>query len=330
MNVMIYGLREDEAAYARAYGEKFGFTLHSSHEILKESTAHLAKGCDAAMISVSCSVNAKVAKMLRDGGVRYLLTRSAGIDHMDVDSILSLGIQIANVPAYSPNAVSEHTVMMTLELLRHGLEQQRRIRAHDFSIEGMCGREIHNLTTGIVGTGRIGGAAVENFHGFGGKLLAYDLYPSEKVSKMATYLPLEEVYRQSDILVFLCPLTPQTYHMVDQKTLSKMKDGVLLVNTTRGGLFEWNDVLQGLESGKVGGLAFDVIEGERPFVRKDMSGQRIDHPQFLRLLELPNVVYTTHVAFYTDEAVENMVGIAFENLYHFYTEGRCSNSVLHP
>lgn len=327
MQVMIYGLRGDEAAYAEEYGKKYGYTLKSCHDILSAETAHLAQGCTAAMISVSCSVDARAAKILGDCGVRYLLTRSAGTDHIDIDTVRSLGIEIANVPAYSPNAVSEHTVMMTLEVLRHALEQQRRIRSHDFSIEGMCGREIHNLTTGIIGTGRIGTAAAENFHGFGGKLLAYDLYPSEKAAKYAEYLPLEEVYARSDILVFLCPLTEETQHMVNEKTIARMKDGVVLVNTSRGGLFEWDSVIHALESGKISGLAFDVIEGERPFVRKNMSGQQIDHPQFLKLLEMPNVVYTTHVAFYTDEAVENMVGISFENLRELETRGQCKNSV---
>lgn len=327
MKVMIYGLREDETVYAEEYGRKYGYTLKSCREILCESTAHLAKGCDAAMISVSCSVNAQVAKILQDGGVRYLLTRSAGIDHIDVDTVRSLGIRMANVPAYSPNAVSEHTVMMTLELLRHAKEQQRRIRNHDFTIEGMCGRELHNLTTGIIGTGRIGTAAVKNFHGFGGRVLAYDLYPSEEAAKYAKYLPLEEVFAQSDILIFLCPLTDTTKHMVNKQTISEMKDGVVLVNTSRGGLFELESTIEGLAGGKIGGLALDVIAGEQLFVRRNMSEKQIDHPQFLKLLSMPNVIYTTHVAFYTDEAVENMVGVSFENLRQFETDGSCTNIV---
>jgi len=143
MKIMIYGLRRDEAPHAARYAEKFGWEVKSCHEILQESTAHLAEGCEAVIISVSCFANAATAKTLQRSGVKYLLTRSAGIDHIDVDTVLSLGIKLANVPAYSPNAVSEHTVMMTLEVLRNMREQQKRIEKMDFSIKGMCGRELH-------------------------------------------------------------------------------------------------------------------------------------------------------------------------------------------
>jgi D-lactate dehydrogenase len=327
MKIMLYGLRRDEGPHAVRYAEKFGWEVKSCHEILQESTAHLAEGCDAAFISVSCQVDAATAKILQRGGVKYLLTRSAGIDHIDVDTVLSLGIQIANVPAYSPNAVSEHTVMMTIEVLRNMREQQRRIAQMDFSIEGMCGREIHNLTTGVIGTGRIGTATVQNFSGFGGKLYAYDPYPSDLVAQYAEYLPLEEIYARCDILIFLCPLTDQTKHMVDRKAIQQMKGGVVLVNTSRGALFDWEAVRDGLKEGKIGGLAFDVIEGERPFIRKNMEDTPFEHPVFKELLSMPRTLYTAHAAFYTDEAVENMVGIAFMNLNEFLTTGDCKNKV---
>lgn len=330
MRVLIFGIREGEEQFFYDEDKKnsYGFTYTFSKEMLSMKNIELAKGFDALCIVVSCVITREIAEKLHAYGVRYILTRAAGTDHLDVSAIHRLGMQTANVPVYSPNAISEHTVMLVLMLLRKMREQLDRVEAHNFSLDGLQTRELRNMTAGVIGTGRIGCTTIKNLSGFGCPVLASDLHENEAVKPYAAFRPLKEVLQKSDILIFHCPLTPENHHMISADVIRGLKDGVILINTARGGLFDFSAVLDGLKSGKIAGLGIDVYEGENRFLRKDLTGQPLDDPVFAELLKLKNVIYTTHTAFYTDEAVRNMIGTSLANLKQYITKGYCENEVM--
>lgn len=329
MKVLVFGIREgeDQFFYEDDAKNGYGFEYTFSKEMLSMKNIELARGYEALCIVVNCVITREVAEKLHEYGVKYILTRAAGTDHLDVSAIHQLGMMTANVPVYSPNAISEHTVMLILMMLRKMREQLHRIEAHNFSLNGLQTRELRNMTVGVIGTGRIGCTTIQNLSGFGCRILASDLYENEAAKPYVIYRPLEEVLRESDILVFHCPLTPQNHHLIDADSIKTLKDGVILINTARGGLFDFAAVLEALKSGKIYGLGIDVYEGENEFLRKDLTDQELPDPVFSQLLQLENVVYTTHTAFYTDEAVRNMISTSLANLNQYLTDGCCEHEV---
>ncbi len=329
MKILVLGIREGEDQFFYDDDKKngYGFEYTFSKEMLSMKNIELARGYEALCIVVNCVITGEVAEKLHEFGVKYILTRAAGTDHLDVEAIHRLGMQTANVPVYSPNAISEHTVMLILMMLRKMKEQLHRIESHNFSLKGLQTRELRNMTVGVVGTGRIGCTTIKNLSGFGCKILASDIFENEAAKPYVTYLSLEEVLHESDILVFHCPLTPDNHHMINSERIKDLKDGVILINTARGGLFDFAAVLEGLKCGKICGLGIDVYEGENEFLRKDLTGQELTDPVFAGLLSQENVVYTTHTAFYTDEAIRNMISTSLANLHQYLTEGNCKNEV---
>lgn len=330
MKVLVLGIREGEDQFFYDDDRKngYGFEFTFSKEMLSMNNIGLAKGYEALCIVVSCVITREVAEKLHEYGVKYILTRAAGTDHLDVEAIHRLGMQTANVPVYSPNAISEHTVMLVLMMLRKMREQLHRIESHNFSLSGLQTRELRNMTVGVIGTGRIGCTTIKNLSGFGCTILASDIFENEAAKPYVTYKPLQEVLRESDILIFHCPLTSENHHMINAESIKNLKEGVILINTARGGLFDFAAVLEGLQSGRIYGLGIDVYEGENGFLRKDLTGQELDDPVFASLLAQENVVYTTHTAFYTDEAVRNMISTSLSNLHQYITVGSCKNEII--
>ena len=326
MNAIVYANRQDETPLFEAFNKAYGHCLSYTPEMLTEANYELARGCEAVFIVVGCRITESLAEKLAGIGVKYILTRAAGTDHLDRAALARLGLRAANVPAYSPNAVSEHTVMLLLALLRKLKTQLNRVQQHNYTIGGLRGRELRALTAGVIGPGKIGSATLENLKGFGCRLLATGRKNRETGDGTA-FVPLEELLSKSDAVLLHCPLTNDSYHMINDRTLSLMKPGSLLINTSRGGLVNGRDVLKALESGHLGGFAFDVYEGEEAFCRKDLKGGAPGDPVFEKLLSLDNVLYTTHTAFYTNEAVSGMIGTSFENLHAFLTQGLCENEV---
>lgn len=329
MKVLVLGIREgeDQFFYDDDAKNGYGFDYTFSKEMLSMKNIEMAKGYDALCIVVSCVITREVAEKLREYGVKYILTRAAGTDHLDVKAIHELGMYTANVPVYSPNAISEHTVMLVLMMMRKMREQIHHIESHNFSLKGLQTRELRNMTVGIIGTGRIGCTTIRNLSGFGCKIIASDIFENEAAKPYVTYRTLPEVLSESDILIFHCPLNAENHHMINAESIKKLKDHVILINTARGGLFDFAAVLDGLKSGKIYGLGIDVYENENLFLRKDLTGQEIADPVFTELLEQENVVYTTHTAFYTDEAVHNMISTSLANLQEYITSGSCKNEV---
>ncbi len=327
MKVFVYSKRPDEEEFFERYGKQYQLDLSASSEGITRENTHLAKGCGAVVVAAAGYLDLEIISDLKHYGIAYIVTRTAGFNHIDLKAAKALGVKVSYVPSYSPNAISEHTLMLALALMRKLKSVMQRVEAQDFRLAGLRAGEIRNMTIGIVGTGKIGFETIKAFKGLGAAVLAYDFNPREDVKAYAEYVDLDALYAKSDMLSFHCPYTPENYHMVNEKSIAKMKGGVYLINTARGELFDYQTVLDGLRSGKIGGLGFDVYENEETFVRHNLTGQTFEEPVFHELTALDNVIFTPHIGFYTDEAVSNMVEYALRNLYEYVQNGQCENEL---
>ena len=281
------------------------------------------EGCTALIYTADHKEPEEFFRKLADCGVRYVCCCCAGYDHFDLDAMKKYGLHGANVPVYSPNAISEHTVLLVLAALRHFRKQILQIEKNRYGLAGLQGRELRNMTVGVVGAGRIGFTTIRCLSGFGPKkVYAYDPLPNERVAEYAEYVPLETLYAQCDVIIFHAIYNESSHHMVNRETIRQMKDGVLLVNTSRGGLFDAEAVLWGIESGKLGGVCLDVIEGEG-ILRKKPEYETCPIPVLEKLLQHDNVIFSSHSAFYTDEADRNLSEGTVENLEAYAQTGHC-------
>ena len=331
MKVVVFNTRryEKRALEEAAKGSSVEFTFLEPR--LDEQTAVMAAGHDAALIFVNDVAARAVLEKLAKGGIRFLATRSAGFNQIDLKAAAELGIGLAYVPAYSPNAVAEFTIGLILTLGRHIHEGHNRVRRADFNLEGLCGFELRDKTVGVCGTGRIGTEVVKLLSGFGCKVLAYDDAPTEEVTLLASCVDTrEELFRYSDILTLHVPLMPSTHHLIDERALGIMKDGVFLINTSRGALIDTPAVVEALKSRKVGFLAIDVYEEEASLFFEDRSSDIIDDDTFARLLTFPNVIVTGHQAFLTDHALRNIAETTVQSLMEFSSGVPCTHAVPLP
>lgn len=331
MKVAVFNTKRYErgALEKMAEGTPLEFTFLEPR--LDAHTAILADGHDAVLIFVNDVADRAALEKLAAGGIRFLATRSAGFNQIDREAARDLGIRLAYVPAYSPNAVAEFTIGLILTLGRHIHEGHNRVRRADFNLEGLCGFELRDMTVGVCGTGRIGTEVVKLLGGFGCKILAYDDDPNEEVTLRASYVDTrEELFRYSDIITLHVPLMPSTFHLIDAPALEMMKKGVFLINTSRGGLIDTPAVVEALKSRKVGFLAIDVYEEEASLFFEDHSSDIINDDTFARLLTFPNVIVTGHQAFLTDHALRNIAETTVRNLADFASGKECANAVPAP
>jgi D-lactate dehydrogenase len=283
-------------------------------------TAPLAEGFPAVCAFVNDQLDAEVLNALHDGGTRLIALRSAGFNHVDLARAASLGMRVARVPAYSPYAVAEHAVALILTLNRKLHRAYARVREGNFSLDGLLGFEVHGSTVGIIGTGKIGVAFARIMSGFGCRLLAHDPYPNAECEKLGVeYVELPTLFGASDIIALHAPLMPATVHLIDEAALGQMKDGVMLVNTSRGALVDTRAVIDALKSGRLGGLGLDVYEEEEELFFEDFSDQVITDDVFARLLTFPNVVITGHQGFFTTSALQNIADTTVANITAFET-----------
>ncbi|MFQ3587889.1 MAG: 2-hydroxyacid dehydrogenase [Fimbriimonadaceae bacterium] len=312
-------------SYDKAFLERSNSASGSRHQFvfleprLTIDTAPLARSCEAVCCFVNDSMTAEVLEVLHAGGTRFIALRSAGFNHVDLASAERLGIEVARVPAYSPYAVAEHAVALILSLNRRVHRAYNRVRDGNFALDGLLGFDLHGKTVGVVGTGKIGRIFAQIMHGFGCRILAVDPYPHAEVEAFGTYVPMDELLAESDIVALHLPLSPETWHLIDAEAISKMKHGVMLVNTSRGALVDTKAVIDGLKTGKIGYLAIDVYEEEEDLFFEDLSGRIIDDDVFMRLLTFPNVLVTGHQAFFTEEALTNIADTTVQNLTGFET-----------
>ena len=331
MKVAVFNTKRYERPVLEKSADGFPIEFTFLEPRLEVQTALLAAGHEAVLIFVNDVANRSVLEQLAAGGTRFLATRSAGFNQIDREAARELGIALAYVPAYSPNAVAEFTIGLILTLARHIHEGHNRVRRADFNLEGLCGFELRDMTVGVCGTGRIGTEVVKLLSGFGCKILAYDEEPNEQVMLIASYVDTrEELFRYSDILTLHVPLMPSTYHLIDDEALKLMKDGVFLINTSRGALLDTPAVVEGLKSRKVGFLAIDVYEEEASLFFEDHSSDIISDDTFARLLTFPNVIVTGHQAFLTKHALRNIAETTMQSLNEFAKGLPCTHAVPAP
>ena len=293
---------------------------------LAPSTAKLAKGYDAICAFVSSDVGTQTIDALHACGVKLILMRCAGFNNVDIDKAKECGIKVLRVPGYSPEAVAEHAMALALAANRRIHKAYVRVRENDFSLGGMLGYNFYQKTAGIVGTGKIGAAMARICHGFGMKVIAYDLYQNPSLD-FVTYVSLDELLSQSDLISLHCPLMDETYHLINKETIQKMKDGVILVNTSRGGLVKTDDLIEGIRARKFFAVGLDVYEEEKKNVFEDRSDDIMESSVTARLLSFPNVVITSHQGFFTQEALEAISETTLNNAVAFEKGERTGNEV---
>jgi D-lactate dehydrogenase len=294
---------------------------------LSPVTAGLAEGADAVCAFVNDQLDAAVLAELSRRGVRLVALRCAGFNNVDLNAARELGLAVARVPAYSPNAVAEHTIALLLALDRKIHRAYNRVREGNFALDGLLGFDLAGRTVGVVGTGKIGAIVVRILVGFGCRVLAHDPRPSAAVAAAgACYVPMDTLLEQSDVITLHCPLTPDTHHLVGDGALARVRRGVMLINTSRGALVDTPAVIAALKSGVVGSLGIDVYEEEADLFFEDLSDQFIEDDVFARLLTFPNVLITGHQAFFTEEAMRNIAETTLANVDAFERTGR----PLHP
>lgn len=303
-------LSEANAAY------QHDLTFFEVH--LNQVTCKLAFGYDAVCAFVNDELNKEVLASLAKEGTRLIALRCAGFNNIDVEAAHNLNLTIARVPAYSPHGVAEHAVAMMLALNRKIHRAHNRVREGNFSLDGLIGFEMHGKTAGIIGTGKIGTLTAKILFGFSMNILAYDPFPNNELKAMGvTYVELDKIYSLSDIITLHLPLMHETHHIINDQSVSKMNDGVMLINTSRGGLINTKSVIKGLKSGKIGYLGLDVYEEEGDLFFEDFSGNVLQDDVFARLLTFPNVVITGHQAFFTNTALKNIAETTLKNISDF-------------
>lgn len=315
----------DKPAFLR-YGEENGIEFKFFETKLTVDTAALAEGCDGVCIFVNDTANQEVIDRLAACGVKIIALRCSGYNNVDVQYAYGK-IHVVHVPAYSPYAIAEHAMALLLTSIRRIHKAYNRTREHNFSLHELTGFELHGKTVGIVGTGRIGQAFAEICKGFGMKILAYDKFPADSLG--LEYVELDRLFAESDIISLHCPLTEETRHLIDARSISKMKKGVVLLNTSRGALVDAAALLEGLKSRKVGAACMDVYEEEEEFFFEDYSGHIINDDVLARLLSMPNVLVTSHQAFLTREALDTIAKVTTENIVRFFAEGGCENELCY-
>lgn len=282
---------------------------------LSEDTVSLAAGFDAVCVFVNDVVNANVVQRLHELGVQVIALRCAGFNNVDIRACQGK-LRVFRVPAYSPYAVAEHAMALLLTVNRRTHKAHNRTREFNFSLQGLTGFDLYGKTVGIVGTGKIGRVFADICRGFGMKILAYDKFPNPDTG--LTYVTLDQLLQQSDIISLHCPLTEDTAHLIDANAVAKMKKGVVIVNTSRGGLVDTDALIAGLKEGTIGGACLDVYEEEGEVFYEDFSGQIIQDDKLVRLIAMPNVIVTSHQAFLTQEALDNIAMTTVNNLVRYF------------
>jgi len=327
IKVAFYDTREYDKQSFEQYGGLHGMQFRFLEAKLNEDTAALAKGCDAVCVFVNDTVNAAVIEKLYEYGVKMIALRCAGYNNVDVQAAFGK-IHVVHVPAYSPYAVAEHTMALLLTSVRRIHKAYNRTRDFNFSLNGLTGFDLHGKTAGVIGTGKIGRIFIDICRGFGMRVIAYDRFPAGDSS--IEYVPLNELFARSDIISLHCPLTEETRYMISQDAIAKMKKGVVIVNTSRGGLIDAEALLEGIKARKIGAACLDVYEEEADVFFEDRSGHILNDDLLARLISMPNVIVTSHQAFLTEEALNNIAETTVDNiLSYFDNDGICDNELCY-
>ena len=318
----------DKKSFAQA-NENFNYEIDFRDYKLNENTALTAKGFDVVCVFVNDIVNEAVIKTLKECGIKLIALRCAGFNNVDLKAADEAGIKVVRVPAYSPYAVAEHGAALLMSLTRHIPQAYLRTKTANFNIEGLTGRDLHGLTAGILGTGKIGQIMADILKGFGMNIIAYDPYPNEEwASKTgARYVTLKEIFCESDVLSLHCPLNEQTKHIVNHDSMKMMKHDAVIINTGRGALIDSKALVHALKHGQIGGIGMDVYEEESKYFFSDWSTDIMTDDVLARLLTFPNVIITAHQAFLTTNALKNLADTTMQNIRDFSDNAKLVNEV---
>ncbi|AUX72784.1 2-hydroxyacid dehydrogenase [Erwinia pyrifoliae] len=326
MKIAVYSTKQYDRKYLQQVNEDYGFEIQFFDFLLSEATAKNAAGCEAVCIFVNDDASRSVLEELAALGVKCVALRCAGFNNVDLDAAAELAIKVVRVPAYSPEAVAEHAVGMMMTLNRRIHRAYQRTRDANFSLEGLIGFNMHGRTAGVIGTGKIGIAALRILKGFGMRLLAFDPYPSPQAVELgAEYVDIDTLFSQSDVITLHCPLTAENYHLLNKSAFTRMKQGVMVINTSRGGLIDSQAATEALKQHKIGALGMDVYENERDLFFEDNSNDVIQDDVFRRLSACHNVLFTGHQAFLTAEALTSISHTTLENLRLLKKGEPCEN-----
>lgn len=310
--------------------KKYNYNLKFFDDHLAPETAILARDADAICIFVNDQLNAELIEQLNSYGIKLTALRSAGYNNVDLDAAYKK-MHVVRVPAYSPYAVAEHTVGLILSLNRKIHKAYYRVNDNNFTISGLMGFDMHGKTAGVIGTGKIGKILIKILSGFGMNIYAYDPYPDQEYAEEIgyKYVELDELYKKSDIISLNCPLTKDTYHIINKDSIAKMKDNVMIVNTGRGHLIDTMALIDGLKNKKIGSAALDVYEEESKYFFEDFSSQLISDDVLARLLTFNNVLVTSHQGFFTEEALNNIATTTLENITEYFEGQPLSNEICY-
>ena len=329
MKLAVYSTKQYDKKYLQQVNESYQYDLEFFDFLLTEKTAKTAHDCDGVCIFVNDDGSRPVLEELKKHGVKFIALRCAGFNNVDLDAAKELGLRVVRVPAYSPEAVAEHAVGMMMTLNRRIHRAYQRTRDANFSLEGLTGFTMHGKTAGVIGTGKIGIAALRILKGFGMRLLASDPYPSAAALELGVeYVDLPTLFANADVITLHCPLTPENYHLLNRDSFAQMKDGVMIINTSRGGLVDSQAAIEALKTQKIGALGMDVYENERDLFFEDKSNDVIQDDVFRRLSACHNVLFTGHQAFLTAEALTSISQTTLENLRQLENGDACPNELV--
>lgn len=328
MKILFYGTKNyDEQFFEKLLPQYPGVEIKFIEANIHEETAALAKGYDGICAFVNADLGTPVIEELNKQGIRLILMRCAGYNNVDLKTAHKYGIKVLRVPGYSPEAVAEHAMALVLTANRHTHKAYIKCRENNFALNGLMGVNLYQKTAGIIGTGKIGQAMARICKGFGMKVIAYDLFPNKELDFLE-YVSLDELLSSSDLISLHCPLTEETRHIINEESIAKMKNGVILVNTSRGGLIKTEDLIAGIRDHKFFAVGLDVYEEESDLVYEDMSEKILYTSTIQRLLSFPNVTMTSHQGFFTEEALTNIAETTLENAKAFMNGEELKNEVL--
>ena len=327
IKIAFFDTKEYDKKLFDEYNKKYGYEITYFESMLNTETAPLTKGFDVVCIFVHDKIDEQTFKILEKNGIKLVALRCAGFNNVDLEH--KGNIRVVRVPQYSPYAVAEHAVALLLNITRKLYKSYQRTRKYNFTLDGLLGFDIHGKTVGVIGTGRIGKVFIQIMKGFGTRVLAYDLFKDEKAEKELgfEYVSLDELYAESDIISLHCPLTPETENIINEQSIKKMKDGVVLINCSRGQLIDTNSLIKEMETGKIGGVGLDVYEDEDEFFLRDMTNSYKRDKNLSILLSMPNLIITSHQAFFTSEALNKIASDTCENIKEIFDGSECLNEL---
>ncbi len=326
MKIAFFDAKPYDLPAFEKYGAEQGMEFAFYDTKLNINTVALAAGCDAVCVFVNDVLDAPVIDRLYEQGVKLIALRCAGYNNVDLGHAFGR-LHVVHVPAYSPYAVAEHAMALLLTSIRRIHKAYNRTKDFNFSLSGLTGFDLHGKTVGVVGTGRIGRVFIDICRGFGMNVIAYDKFPAENSG--IEYVSLGELFERSDIISLHCPLTEETHHLIDQEAIERLKKGVVIINTSRGALIDAEALLEGIKSRKVGAACLDVYEEESDVFFRDFSGHIMSDDVLARLISMPNVIVTSHQAFLTEEALDNIAETTVKNIASYFNDGVCDNELCY-